>query len=75
MKLPWNIGVLINTIVLNMLICTPVAYMVTLMLFSGEPISMAIAISVTISLHIMMKKFIDLTKITKDSNEGMKKQE
>ena len=45
------------------------------MLLSGNNVEMCTAISVVLVLYVIMKKFIDLTKISKASKYGEKKQE
>ena len=70
-----KIGVLLNTVILNLLICTPLMYKLCLMLLSGNNVEMCTAVSVVLALYLMMKKFIDLTKISKASKYGQKKQE
>ena len=43
------------------------------MLISGKTIEMITAIIIVMTLYLIMKKFIDLTKISKGSNYGEKK--
>ena len=66
---------LVNTVLLNLLICTPLLNKLCLMLLSGNNVEMCTAISVVLALYVIMKKFIDLTKISKASKYGEKKQE
>ena len=72
--MPNNIGVLLNTVILNLVICIPLIYKLCSMAFSGNTSQMCIAIFVVLALHVMMKKFIDLTKISKASKYGNKKE-
>lgn len=72
-KIPRKIGVLLNTVIWNLIICTPIIWKLTLMLISGKTIEMITAIIIVMTLYLIMKKFIDLTKISKGSNYGEKK--
>jgi len=72
---PKKIGVLLNSVLLNFLICTPLMYKLCLMILSGRNVEMCTAICIVLALYAIMKKFIDLTKISKGSKYGDKKQE
>ena len=72
---PKTLGVLVNTVLLNLSICTPILYKLCLMLLSGNNFEMCVVISIVLALYVIMKKFIDLTKISKASKYGEKKQE
>lgn len=72
-KIPRKIGVLLNTVIWNLIICTPIIWKLALMLTSGKTIEMITAIIIVMTLYLIMKKFIDLTKISKGSNYGEKK--
>jgi len=72
-KVPRKIGVLINTIFWNLMICTPILCKLGLMILSGNSTQMAIAVIIILTLYLVMKKFIDLTKINKGSHYGEKK--
>jgi len=72
-KVPRKIGVLINTIFWNLMICTPILCKLGLMILSGNSTQMAIAVIIILTLYLVMKKFIDLTKISKGSHYGEKK--
>ena len=71
--MPRKIGVLLNTVILNLAICTPLIYKLCRMIFSGNNSEMMIAVVVILALYVIMKKFIDLTKISKASKYGEKK--
>ena len=73
--MPKKIGVLLNSVLLNLLICTPLMYKLCLMIISGSNVEMCTAISIVLALYGIMKKFIDLTKISKASKYGKKKEE
>ena len=71
--MPRKIGVLLNTVILSLAICTPLIYKLCRMILSGNNSEMMIAIVVILALYVIMKKFIDLTKISKASKYGEKK--
>ena len=71
--MPRKIGVLLNTVILNLAICTPLIYKLCRMILSGNNSEMMIAVVVILALYVIMKKFIDLTKISKASKYGEKK--
>ena len=71
--MPRKIGVLLNTVILNLAICTPLIYKLCRMILSGNNSEMMIAVAVILALYVIMKKFIDLTKISKASKYGEKK--
>ena len=71
--MPRKIGVLLNTVILNLAICTPLIYKLCRMMLSGNNSEMMIAVVVILALYVIMKKFIDLTKISKASKYGEKK--
>lgn len=73
LKMPRKIGVLLNTVILNLAICTPLIYKLCRMILSGNNSEMMIAVVVILALYVIMKKFIDLTKISKASKYGEKK--
>jgi len=72
-KVPKKIGVLINTIFWNLIICTPILCKLGFMILSGNSTQMAVAVIIILTLYLVMKKFIDLTKISKGSHYGEKK--
>ena len=72
-QMPRKIGVLLNTVILNLAICTPLIYKLCRMILSGNNSEMMIAVVVILALYVIMKKFIDLTKISKASKYGEKK--
>ena len=71
--MPRKIGVLLNTVILNLAICTPLIYKLCRMILSGKNSEMMVAVGVILALYVIMKKFIDLTKISKASKYGEKK--
>ena len=68
--LPKSLGVLLNTIILNAVICIPLAYKTCAILMSGNFAQISTVLVVLAALHLAMKTLIDLTKISKASNYG-----
>lgn len=77
-ELPRKIGVLINTVILSLMICIPLAYKTCLMALSGDNIQIFTALFIILVLFAMkfaMQKFIDITRIDKASQYGHRKKE
>ena len=77
-ELPRKIGVLINTVIWNLIICIPLVCKMFLMTISGDNLQMFITLLIIAALFVMklaMQKFIDLTRIDKASRQGLKKKE
>ena len=73
--LPKTLGVLVNTVILNLSICTPILYKLCLMLLSYNNFEMCVVISIVLALYVIVKKFIDVTKISKVAKHREKKKE
>lgn len=72
-KLGYRIPVLLNTLILNTLITIPLLAQLGRMLCSGSMINISLALLFPAVLYFSLKKFINLTRISKASAYGKKK--
>ncbi len=73
-SLPPRIYSLINTVCLNFLIVPAVFGQIGAFAFSGSAWQFALALLIVICMYVGLRKFIGLTKISKASSYGGKKQ-